>query len=509
MVGSDHSDMWEIMKLYFDQFKENEWAYFLFPRINLAKDRDENIATILNSNIRKNPLLDVVTFLKRKFIEKYPKAVEKLVIKNNVTKTDLAGLLVSFIEFSKPLLCLVCISDYLPFSQGDSTDGDGADSDERVQCFVCKTPAHQNCVDITTISEKQGIVFLCCQCLERKKAEDAKQEASKGAAASSQPSDEEISSAQPPKDATPPTQQAKDDPPPTQSPQKTKAWASSSISSTEDSSSESGAAAIQRKKRFTKKLKHKDDAKKKSKEDTDKAKKDTICSLLMEGKCPHGISGKTCEYKHIRYCRRFCSFGDSKYHRFGCRFGKECRYLHPKLCRNSISMKACYNEECRMTHLKFTKRKRESDSYENRRNHYPRNSNASRNYRKPHQEKKEENAKPNHTSKTQKRNEENEKADKRNDEKENTASKQSDLNETASHFLGSALESMKKELSSLIPTLIQQQMQLQMLQLQKPQVTSNWQQLLNPSLQMQLTQSQKLPSSPSNQVIQPMSQSQW
>ena len=70
MVGSDHSDMGEKMKLYFDQFKENEWANFLFPRINLAKDRDENIATILNSNIRKNPLLDVVTLLKRKFIEK-------------------------------------------------------------------------------------------------------------------------------------------------------------------------------------------------------------------------------------------------------------------------------------------------------------------------------------------------------------------------------------------------------------------------------------------------------
>ena len=51
MVGSDHSDMGEKMKLYFDQFKENEWALFLFPRINLAKDRDENIATILNSNI--------------------------------------------------------------------------------------------------------------------------------------------------------------------------------------------------------------------------------------------------------------------------------------------------------------------------------------------------------------------------------------------------------------------------------------------------------------------------
>ena len=498
MVGSDHSDMGEKMKLYFDQFKENEWALFLFPRINLAKDRDENIATILNSNIRKNPLMDVVTFLKRKFIEKYPKAVEKLVIKNNVTKTDLAGLLVSFIQFSKPLLCLLCNSDYLPFSQDDSTDGDGAGSDERIQCFVCKTPAHKNCVDITTISEQQGIVFLCCQCIERKKAEDAQKEAFKGAIPPSQASDEEISSAQPPKDATPPTQQTKDDPPPTQSPQKTKAWASSSISSTEESSSESGAAAIQRKKRFTKKAKHKDDTKKKCKDDTNKPKKDTICSLLMEGKCPHGISGKTCEFKHIRYCRRYCSFGDSKYHRFGCRFGKECRYLHPKLCKNSVTMKACYNEECRMTHLKFTKRKKEKDTYESHKKHYSRNSNASRNYRRPNQEKKEEN----HTSKTQKRIEDNEK-----DVKEKSVSKQPDLNETASHFLGSALESMKKELSTLIPTLIQQQMQLQLSQL--PQVTTNWQQLLNPSLQLQLPPTQKVPPTPSNQVIQPISQTQW
>ena len=170
-------------------------------------------------------------------------------------------------------------------------------------------------------------------------------------------------------------------------------------------------------------------------------------------------------------------------------------------------MKACYNQECRMTHLKFTKRKKENDSYENHRHRYPRSSNATRNYRRPNQENKNENPKPNHASKSEKRNEENK--DGSNDGKENSASKQSDLNETTSNFLGSALESMKKELSSLIPTLIQQQMQLQLLQLQKPQVTPNWQQLLNPPLQMQLTPSQKVPSPTSSQVIQPMSQTQW
>ena len=508
MVGSDHSDMGEKNKSYFDEFKDNEWAYFLFPRINLAKDRDENIAVILNSNIRKNPLQDIVTFLKRKFNEKYPKAVEKLVIKPNVTKTDLAGLLVSFVQYSKPLLCLLCTSDYLPFSQDDSTDGDGAGSDERVQCFVCKTPAHQNCVDITTISEKQGIVFLCCQCVDRKKKEDAQQEAFKSATPPHQPSDEEITSAQPRKNDTPPTQKPKDNP---QSPQETRNWGSASSSSTssDESSRESSTPPIQRKKRLTKKSKSKEDTRKKekTKDDADKPKKDAICTLLMEGKCPHGISGKTCEFKHIRYCRRFCSFGDSRYHKFGCRFGKDCRYLHPKLCKNSITMKACYNQECRMTHLKFTKRKKENDSYENHRHRYPRSSNATRNYRRPNQENKNENSKPNHASKSEKRNEENK--DGSNDGKENSASKQSDLNETTSNFLGSALESMKKELSSLIPTLIQQQMQLQLLQLQKPQVTPNWQQLLNPPLQMQLTPSQKVPSPTSSQVIQPMSQTQW
>ena len=173
-------------------------------------------------------------------------------------------------------------------------------------------------------------------------------------------------------------------------------------------------------------------------------------------------------------------------------------------------MKACYNEECKLTHLKFTKRKRESGSYENHRPRYSRNSNAPRNYPKPSQETKVENSKPKQISKNQKRNEDTEKEDRSSDGgKESSASKQTEVNETSSHFLGSALESMKKELSNLIPTLIQQQMQLQLLQLQKPQVTPNWLQFANPPVQLQLATSQKATTPTPNQVIQPMSQTQW
>ena len=69
---------------YNNQFKENEWAYFLIPKIDLSsRDKDFSISTVLSSNIKKAPLIAVVNFLLKNFSDKYPKAVEGLGVKQN------------------------------------------------------------------------------------------------------------------------------------------------------------------------------------------------------------------------------------------------------------------------------------------------------------------------------------------------------------------------------------------------------------------------------------------
>ena len=150
---------------YNNQFKENEWANFLIPKIDLSRDKDYSISNILSSNIKKAPLVAVVNFLQKNFAEKYPNAVEGLGVKQNTTKVELAGQIINFVQLSQPQFCLVCKIDYLPFSQSHSID-DGS----KVKCFVCKAPSHDTCVDETIISEDQGIVFLCNNCIQRKKA---------------------------------------------------------------------------------------------------------------------------------------------------------------------------------------------------------------------------------------------------------------------------------------------------------------------------------------------------
>ena len=51
-------------------------------------------------------------------------------------------------------------------------------------------------------------------------------------------------------------------------------------------------------------------------------------------------------------------------HRGGCRFGDGCRYLHPPLCKNSVSIRMCLNESCTNVHLRYTKRTKQSGGRE-------------------------------------------------------------------------------------------------------------------------------------------------
>ena len=60
-----------------------------------------------------------------------------------------------------------------------------------------------------------------------------------------------------------------------------------------------------------------------------------ICDAYVKRKCAHGLTGKRlvdgkpCPKRHPPRCFRFCENGDhSKMNKQGCRFGKDCKYLH-------------------------------------------------------------------------------------------------------------------------------------------------------------------------------------
>ena len=95
-----------------------------------------------------------------------------------------------------------------------------------------------------------------------------------------------------------------------------------------------------------------------------------ICNKYKKGTCRHGIKGtkivdgKPCSFDHPKRCFQYCKFGLGG--RLGCRWGKECRYFHPVLCKSSVSSRECLIETCTYVHLKGTKRKESLPDYQPR-----------------------------------------------------------------------------------------------------------------------------------------------
>ena len=103
------------------------------------------------------------------------------------------------------------------------------------------------------------------------------------------------------------------------------------------------------------------------------AQLDDICELFRQGKCPHGVSGKTaakgvpsCVKSHPKRCYKFIKYG--KKNRYGCRRGNKCKFFHPQHCPSSLSEKSCYSQECTLVHLAGTKRHKPPDRNSYRRN---------------------------------------------------------------------------------------------------------------------------------------------
>ena len=83
-------------------------------------------------------------------------------------------------------------------------------------------------------------------------------------------------------------------------------------------------------------------------------KKKSNCWFFTElNNCKHGLSGKNCEFTHPKLCAQYCRFGNGKY---GCNKAGKCNKFHPKLCNGSVKSRSCFNENCKFTHLKGTRR---------------------------------------------------------------------------------------------------------------------------------------------------------
>ena len=112
------------------------------------------------------------------------------------------------------------------------------------------------------------------------------------------------------------------------------------------------------------------------------------CPLFLEARCPFGLRGVGCDFFHPKSCYYYAKFGTDPFN--GCRRGRRCKYIHPKLCPNSENMKICLNNECKLVHLKGTQRERRTNR-ENNNQQNPRylERNEQSNYRYP-----EHNAQP-------------------------------------------------------------------------------------------------------------------
>ena len=103
-------------------------------------------------------------------------------------------------------------------------------------------------------------------------------------------------------------------------------------------------------------------------------KKYKVCKFLRKGTCKHGISGKECSFRHPKLCNKFIQHGTRQPR--GCNKGKNCQFFHPTMCLNSLRKSECFNETCKLMHIKGTVRKRKADTNLE-------NSNTSHHHQKP------------------------------------------------------------------------------------------------------------------------------
>ena len=271
-----------------------------------------NISKLSSNDVIRDQLQDTVEFLENEF----PHHKRDLTISQSKrNKKGYAELIVNCIQKVVPIDCLRCNSPYEPYNQSPDSS--------TVNCFLCERPAHTACYNSLEIDPKIGLVFVCQICLTtpKPKPENATPLAQKeqtnptsdpGSQTSTQPPVNDqptlpvtVPDTQHPPPSTLPGNQ--DTPPPIPNPNPPK-------------------------------NPNKDES--------------NFCKLLLEHKCPHGISGKNCPNFHPKWCYNYQKYGPE-----ACRYGKRCNFYHPRICNNSLELKVCLNPDCKEMHLPQTRRK--------------------------------------------------------------------------------------------------------------------------------------------------------
>ena len=82
-----------------------------------------------------------------------------------------------------------------------------------------------------------------------------------------------------------------------------------------------------------------------------KTKDEDVCKFYKNGRCKFG---KECRKPHPAFCPTFTKWGPRSHNPRGCE--NKCGKTHTNICRQSLRTKECVREDCRLYHLKGTKR---------------------------------------------------------------------------------------------------------------------------------------------------------
>ena len=293
---------------------------------------EKNVALLKSAKIKADTL-KLASELLSSMNADFPQPAKEISASKATTKEAIARDIVRFIHRCREMTCLKCSTDYVPFSS--------TNTGSVVTCHFCHTPSHLGCYADSELDPEAGVVFVCPPCL---------------------------GSQIPPIHVAPPPE-----PEQTAAPNSPAADQLSSQSSTEAVRE----PVVER---------HK--SKKTLLYDRSKA----VCPLLLEGNCPHGISGKGCANYHPPWCFKFQNNGRGGER--GCHIADDrCTYFHPQLCQNAVKQGICLNKPCKRVHirgtitneknLKYAKRGRQtssssSSSSSSQQNRHPPKSNENR-----------------------------------------------------------------------------------------------------------------------------------
>ena len=251
-------------------------------------------------------------------------------------KPSLAKRIILEIKSLYPAICAECDQEYSVAFRPDSPPP--------VKCFLCLQGSH-GCHDFVPQDlPLQGSVWLCKSCHDANNPIKPKKHKSKANSKT-----------------------------PSQQPSRGEQIDKSPVQPLSPSELESKLNAIVSKRTSSNKTDNKHQAR-------PNIKQDDICALFKEGKCPHGVSGKTaangrssCDKQHPKRCTKFIR--NVKHKKYGCRRGNECMFFHPQHCPTAITDKCCYSDTSTLVHPVGTKRRKPPENKS-----YRRNDNHSRNY---------------------------------------------------------------------------------------------------------------------------------